>query len=45
MLADEAVISIAILETIKQRRKAIGLIVQSKHCLMNKCECSAARFG
>jgi hypothetical protein len=45
MLTDEAVNSIAILEMIKQHRKAIGLSVQWKHCLMNKCECGVAHFG
>jgi hypothetical protein len=42
MLTNEAIDSIAILETIKQHRKAIGLIVQRKHCLMHKRECGAA---
>jgi hypothetical protein len=45
MLANEAIDSVAILETIKQRREAIGLIVQRKHCLMHKRECGAAHFG
>jgi hypothetical protein len=45
MLADEAIDNIAILEAIKQRREAIGLIVQRKHRLMYKRECGAARFG
>jgi hypothetical protein len=45
MLANEATDSVAILEMIKQRREAIGLIVQRKHCLMHKRECSVARFG
>jgi hypothetical protein len=45
MLANEAIDSVAILETIKQRKKAIGLIVQGKHCLVHKRECGAARFG
>jgi hypothetical protein len=45
MLANEAIDSVAILETIKQRRKAIGMIVQREHCLMHKRECGAARFG
>jgi hypothetical protein len=44
MLTDEAIDSIAILEAIKQRREAIGLIVQRKHRLMYKRECGVARF-
>jgi hypothetical protein len=39
MLVDEAIDSIAILEAIKQRREAIGLIVQRKHRFMYKREC------
>jgi hypothetical protein len=45
MLANEAIDSVAILEMIKQRRKAIELIVQREHCLMHKRECGVARFG
>jgi hypothetical protein len=45
MLVDEAIDSIAIPEGIKQRREAIGLIVQRKHRLMHKRECGAACFG
>jgi hypothetical protein len=45
MLTNEAIDSVAILETIKQRREAIRLIVQRKHCLMHKRECGVARFG
>jgi hypothetical protein len=45
MLADEAIDSIAFLEAIKQCREAIRLIVQRKHRLMYKRECSAAHFG
>jgi hypothetical protein len=45
MLADEAIDSITIFEAIKQRREAIGLIVQRKHHLMHKRECGATRFG
>jgi hypothetical protein len=45
MLADEVIDSIAILEAIKQRMEAIGLIVQRKHRLMQKHECGAACFG
>jgi hypothetical protein len=44
-LADKAIDSIAILEAIKQRREAIGLIVQRKHCLMHKRECGVACFS
>jgi hypothetical protein len=45
MLANEAIDRVAILELIKQHGKAIGLIVQRKHCLMHKREGGAARFG
>jgi hypothetical protein len=45
MLANETIDSVAILETIKQRRETIRLIVQRKHCLMHKRECGAVRFG
>jgi hypothetical protein len=45
MLVKEVIDNVAIFEMIKQRRKAIGLIVQRKHCLMHKHECGAARFG
>jgi hypothetical protein len=45
MLANEAIDSVAILETIKQRREAIGLVVQRKHCLMHKRECGVTRFS
>jgi hypothetical protein len=45
MLANEAIDSVAVLESIKQRGKAIGLIVQRKHRLVHKCEGGAARFG
>jgi hypothetical protein len=45
MLANEAIDGVAILETIKQRREAIGLIVQRKHRLVHKREGGVARFG
>jgi hypothetical protein len=45
MLANEAIDSLAILESIKQCGKAFGLVVQRKHRLMHKREGGAARFG
>jgi hypothetical protein len=45
MLTDEAIDGITIFEATKQRREAIGLIVQGKHRLMHKCERGAARFS
>jgi hypothetical protein len=45
MLANKVIDSVAILESIKQRRKAIGLMVQRKHRLMHKREGDAARFS
>jgi hypothetical protein len=45
MLTDEAIDGVTIFEATKQRREAIGLIVQGKHCLMHKCERGAARFS
>jgi hypothetical protein len=37
VLTDEAVDGLPILESSKQGRKAVGLIVQRKHYLMNNC--------
>jgi hypothetical protein len=45
MFSNEGVDSIAVLESIKQRRKVFGLVVQRKHRLMHKREGIAARFG
>jgi hypothetical protein len=45
MLTDEAIDGITIFEATKQRREAIGLIIQGKHRLMHKCERGAARFS
>jgi hypothetical protein len=45
MLANKAIDSVAILEMIKQRREAIGLIVQRKHRLVHKREGGAVHFG
>jgi hypothetical protein len=45
MFANEAIDSVAILKSIKQRGEAFGLIVQRKHRLMHKREGGAARFG
>jgi hypothetical protein len=45
MFPNEAIDSVAILESIKQCRKAFGLIVQRKHRLVHKREGGAARLG
>jgi hypothetical protein len=45
MFPNEDIDSVAILESIKQRRKAFGLIVERKHRLVDKREGAAARFG
>jgi hypothetical protein len=45
MLANKAIDSVAILKSIKQCRKAIGLMVQRKHRLVHKREGNAARFS
>jgi hypothetical protein len=45
MFPNEAIDSVAILELIKQRGKAFGLIVQRKHRLVHKREGGAARLG
>jgi hypothetical protein len=45
MFANEAIDSVAILESIKQRGEAFGLIVQRKHRLVHKHEGGAAHFG
>jgi hypothetical protein len=45
MFSNEAIDSIAVLESIKQHRKAFGLIVQRKHRLVYKREGGMARLG
>jgi hypothetical protein len=45
MLTDESVDGITIFEATKQRREAIGLIVQGEHHLVHKCEHGVARLG
>jgi hypothetical protein len=45
MFLNEVIDSVAILESIKQRGKAFGLIVQRKHRLVHKREGGAARLG
>jgi hypothetical protein len=45
VFSNKGVDSIAILESIKQRRKAFGLVVQRKHCLMHQSKGTTARFG
>jgi hypothetical protein len=45
MLTNEAINHVAVLESIKQRGEAIGLIVQRKHRLVHKREGGVARFG
>jgi hypothetical protein len=45
MFPSEAIDSVAVLESIKQRGKAFGLIVQRKHRLVHKREGGAARLG
>jgi hypothetical protein len=45
MFVNEAVDSVAVLESIKQCGKAFGLVVQRKHRLVHKREGGAARFG
>jgi SAM-dependent MidA family methyltransferase len=44
MFANEAIDSVTILESIKQRGEALGLIVQRKHRLVHKREGGAAHF-
>jgi hypothetical protein len=44
MFANEAIDSVAVLKSVKQRGEAFGLIVQGKHCLMHKREGGAACF-
>jgi hypothetical protein len=44
VLSNERVDSITILESIKQRRQAFGLIIQRKHRLVHQREGTAARF-
>jgi hypothetical protein len=44
MLTDKAIDGNTIFEATKQRREAIGLIVQGKHRPMHKCERGTARF-
>jgi hypothetical protein len=45
MFPNEGIDSIAVLESIKQCRKAFGLIVQRKHRLVHKREGVAACFS
>jgi hypothetical protein len=45
MFPNEAIDSIAVLESIKQRGKAFGLIVQRKHRLVHKREGGTARLS
>jgi hypothetical protein len=45
VLSNKGVDSIAVLESIKQRRETFGLIIQRKHCFMHKREGTAAHFG
>jgi hypothetical protein len=45
MFPNEAIDSVTVLESIKQRGKAFGLIVQRKHCLVHKREGGAAHLG
>jgi hypothetical protein len=45
MFTNEAIDNVAVLESIKQRGEAFGLIVQRKHRLVHKREGGAARFG
>jgi hypothetical protein len=45
MFPNEGIDSIAVLKSIKQRRKTFGLIVQRKHRLVHKREGTVACFG
>jgi hypothetical protein len=45
MLTNKAIDRVAVLESIKQRGEAIGLIVQRKHRLVHKREGGATHFG
>jgi hypothetical protein len=45
MLTDESVDGITIFEATKQRREAIGLIIQGEHRLVHKGERGSARLG
>jgi hypothetical protein len=45
MFPNKAIDSVAVLESIKQRGKAFGLIVQRKHRLVHKREGGAAHLG
>jgi hypothetical protein len=45
MLTDESIDGITIFEATKQRKEAIGLIVQGEHRLVHKCERGAARLS
>jgi hypothetical protein len=45
VFANEAIDSVAVLESIKQRGEAFGLIVQRKHHLVHKREGGAARVN
>jgi hypothetical protein len=45
VFSNEGVDNSAILESIKQRRKAFGLVVQRKHRLVHQSKGTMARFG
>jgi hypothetical protein len=45
VFTDEAIDGFSILESTQQSRKAIGLIVQRKNCLVNDRKSSAARLS
>jgi hypothetical protein len=45
VFTDEAVDGFSILESTQQSRKAIGLIVQRKHCLVNDRKSGVARIS
>jgi hypothetical protein len=45
VLSNKGVDSIAILESIKQRRQAVGLVIQRKHRLVHQSKGTMAHFG
>jgi hypothetical protein len=45
MFSNKGVDSIAILESVEQRRQAFGLVVQRKHCLVHQGKGATARFS
>jgi hypothetical protein len=45
VFTDEAVDDFSILESTQESRKAVGLIVQRKHCLVNDRKSGAARLS